>query len=253
MSSIKQWKRLGFACALGLFGLPGAAAGQPNNPVVTPSNGAPPVTINSCGPIINRNQTTNIAGIPIPVSTSSGIAIEFVNESAQTATLVNFAVHSAGDHFVIRDVGKFSPGVSIRHEFRNGQGQAFVLPAFIAPNVTCHITSVKFADGSVWEKGEPTASQPVIAPPSSVSTLSANPAQLNISSSAESQLFLVSSAAKVATFRETDNCGKIATILVAATGDASATYSVKPLATGTCSARVSDEGGNAVTVPIVIQ
>src|SRR6516164_7436844 len=62
-----------------------------------------PVTINSCGPLINKNQTQNVLGLQIPVSTSEGIAIEFVNESKKTATLVNFAVDSAGENFVIRD------------------------------------------------------------------------------------------------------------------------------------------------------
>jgi hypothetical protein len=227
-------------------------------PVAPPTGGAPPVTINSCGPILNKNasQSTTIAGIPIPIpaSSSSGIAIEFVNESTQAATLVNFDVDSAGDQFVIRDVGSFAPGVSIKHQYRNGAGQAFILPAFISPNVTCHVASVKFADGSVWHRGQPAAPQATVAPAAaSAATLSATPSRLNLQSEAESQLFLVSSSAQVAAFKETDDCGKIASIFVAATGDSSATYSVKPIAAGTCTAHVSDEAGDAVAVPIVIQ
>lgn len=226
---------------------------------LTARGDSPPVTINSCGPVINKNttQTQTVAGIPIPIpaSTSSGIAIEFVNESNQTATLVNFAVDSSGDHFVIRDVGTFSPGVSIKHQYKNGYGQAFILPAFIAPNVTCHVASVKFADGTVWRKGQAAAAttQPVNTVPSQSGTLSANPTHLSIESVAESQLFLVSSTARVSAFKETDDCSKVATIFVAATGDASATYSVKPIAAGSCTAHVSDEAGNAVSVPIVVQ
>jgi hypothetical protein len=224
---------------------------------LTARGDSPPVTINSCGPIINKNttQTQTVAGIPIPASTSSGIAIEFVNESNQAATLVNFAVDSSGDHFVIRDVGTFSPGISIKHQYKNGFGQAFILPAFIAPNVTCHVASVKFADGTVWRKGQAAAAttQPVSAVPSQRGTLSANPTHLTIDTVAESQLFLVSSTARVSAFKETDDCSKVATIFVAATGDASATYSVKPIAAGSCTAHVTDEAGNAVSVPIVVQ
>lgn len=216
-----------------------------------PSAGnGPPVTINSCGPMINKNapQTQSVLGIPIPVSTSAGIAIEFVNESKQTATLVNFAVDSAGDHFVIRDVGKFSPGISIKHEYRNGNGQAFVLPAFIAPNVKCHVASVEFADGSVWRPGEvaSTSAQPSGA-------LTVNPTSLSIERATDTALFLVSSTERVAAFKEIDNCAKVASIRVVATGDASATYSVKPIAAGSCTAHVIDDDGNTVSVPIAVR
>jgi hypothetical protein len=249
---------LGLICvSLILSAAPRAVLGDAA-PVAPPAGGEPPVTINSCGPIINKNssQTSTIAGIPVPIpaSSSSGIAIEFVNESNQTATLVNFAVDSAGDNFVIRDVGTFTPGVSIKHQYRNGAGQAFILPAFISPNVTCHVASVEFADGSVWRRGQPAAPAPTVAPAAASSAaLNATPARLNMEGASDSQLFLVSSSARVAAFKETDDCGKVATIFVAATGDSSATYSVKPIAAGTCTARVTDEAGNAVTVPIVIQ
>jgi hypothetical protein len=215
----------------------------------------PPVTINSCGPIIDKNQTQNYFGINVPVSTSAGIGIEFVNESKVTATLVNFAVDSNGDQFVIRDVGKFSPGVSIKHQYRNGQGQSFVLPAFIAPKIKCHVASVEFADGTVWRKGQASAATtgPVTTVPQSASVLTATPARLNIDGVANAVLFLVSTSERVAAFKETDNCANVASIFVAATADASATYSVKPLAPGSCSATVTDEDGRSVSVPIVIR
>ncbi len=229
--------------------------GDDSAPVVA-GNG-PPVTINSCGPILNNNASSSpaptIAGIAIPVSTSNGIAIEFVNESTQTAKLVNFDVNSSGTHFVIRDVGTFSPGVSIKHQYRNGSGQAFILPAFISPNVTCQVASVEFVDGSTWRRGQPGAAQPAMAGSSSTSPITATPARLNVDKAADSRLFLVWSTGRVATFKEADNCGNVATIFVAATGDASSAYSVKPIAVGSCSARVTDQDGNAVTVPIIVQ
>jgi hypothetical protein len=234
------------SAAAALLGLASAAAGASNTP---------PVTINSCGPIIDKNQTQNYFGVNVPVSTSSGIGIEFVNESKQTATLVNFAVDSNGDQFVIRDVGKFSPGVSIKHQYRNGQGQSFVLPAFIAPKIKCHVASVEFADGTVWRKGQGSVATtgPVAAPAQSKPGLTATPVSLNIDGVSTAALFLVSSGERVAAFKETDNCAKIASIFVAATADSSATYSVKPIAAGSCSATVTDEDGHTVSVPIVVR
>ena len=222
-------------------------------PVAPPLGAAAPVTINSCGPIINdHNSTTNVLGFPIPASTSSGIKIEFVNESKVAATLVNFAVDSGGDHFVIRDVGTFSPGVSIKHQYRNGAGQAFVLPAFISPNVTCHVASVQFADGSLWRKGQQTAAAPAPAA-TSAPVLWAFPAQITIDRGTDSELFLVDSARRVTAFKEIDDCAKVATVSLATSGDSSATYSVKPVAAGSCTAHVIDEAGNTISVPIAVQ
>lgn len=224
------------------------------DPVAGSAPGNPPVTINSCGPILDKNSQSTIAGIPIPASASTGMQIEFVNESNQTATLVNFNVQSGGDQFVIRDVGTFSPGVSIKHKYRNGAGQAFILPEFIAPKIACDVASVTFADGTVWRKGQAAAAQaPAATSPQSVGPLSVNPATLTIDSATSSALFLVSSPARVAAFKETDNCAKVASIFVAATSDASATFSVKPIAAGSCTAHVTDEAGNSVQVPIAVQ
>lgn len=239
---------------MGVFAIAGLAVIAADSAASAAGN-ASPVTINSCGPIIDKNQTKNYFGVNVPVSTSAGIGIEFVNESKVTATLVNFAVDSNGDQFVIRDVGKFSPGVSIKHQYRNGQGQSFVLPAFIAPKITCHVASVEFADGTVWRKGQaPAASTgPVTTAGQSASALTATPARVNIDGVANAALFLVSTTERVAAFKETDTCANVASIFVAATADASATYSVKPLAAGSCTATVTDEDGRTVTVPIVVR
>ncbi|MGD0474545.1 MAG: hypothetical protein ABSB70_15205 [Candidatus Velthaea sp.] len=218
----------------------------------------PPVTINSCAPIVN----TQTQPTPAPLfgglqlaSTSSGIAIEFVNDSTKTANLVNFAVDSNGQQFVIRDVGTFSPGISIKHTYRNGSGQAFVLPQFIAPRVNCHVASVRFVDGSSWRPGQPAANPPP-APPAAAqgsTALSAAPAALVLDSVSESELFLVSSSTRVAAFKESDNCAGIATVFVAATGESSATYSVKPIAAGSCTAHITDEAGQTLAYPITVR
>lgn len=210
-----------------------------------------PVTINSCGPELASNSTNgpSVAGIPLS-TTSSGIRIEFVNESTKTADLVNFDVNSNGTHFVIRDVGTFSPGVSITHRYRSGSGQSFVLPSFIAPRIKCRVASVRFADGSSWTRGQAAAG--TSQPPSTNAALSANPAQLNLARTTESNLFMVSSSERITAFKETDSCSGIASVFVAATGESSITYSVKPLSPGSCSARIRDATGNVLSVPITI-
>ncbi|HEV3152177.1 MAG TPA: hypothetical protein VGZ02_00075 [Candidatus Baltobacteraceae bacterium] len=218
------------------------------------AQGAPsaaPVTINSCGPeLSNSSNAPSVAGVPL-TSTSSGVKIEFVNESSKVADLVNFAVTSNGTQFVIRDVGTFSPGVSITHRFRNGSGQSFVLPSFIAPDVSCEVASVRFADGSFWTKGQAQTQQPA-ASGSSSAKLTASPARVDIDHTTESDLFLVSSAERVTAFKESDNCGGVAGVFVAATGQSSASYSVKPVAPGSCTAQITDEAGNTLSVPIIV-
>jgi hypothetical protein len=64
---------------------------------------------------------------------------------------------------------------------------------------------------------------------------------------------MVSSAERVAGFRESDNCSGIATVFVSATAQTSAVYSIKPLAPGNCTSHVTDEAGRSIAVPIRVQ
>jgi hypothetical protein len=223
-----------------------------------------PITINSCGPILRQQQTfvwqsppPSFMGVPIS-STSSGMGITFVNESNRVATLVNFDVNDNGNRFVIRDVGTFSPGVTIDHQYKNGSGQSYILPAFITPHVQCRVASVTFADGSIWRHGHPAAPPAGYVPGPGPgygygARLAATPRQLVIDTSEDSALFLVQSSAPVAGFREHDNCDGIANVYVASTADTAATYAVRPLASGSCRATVRDESGASTTIPITVR
>jgi hypothetical protein len=211
--------------------------------------GSAPVVINACGPMLNGNNTQNLFGVPV-ASSSSGIKIQFTNESAKTANLINFAVDSNGESFVIRDVGTFSPGIEITHKFTNGSGQAFVLPQLIAPKISCHVQSVGFTDGSVWRRGQNTATVPSGA---SANPLSVSPQSVELDRTAEAHLFMVMSTAKIAAFSEQDTCKGIASVALAASGEAAATYTVKPIGAGTCSAAIRDEAGNTIAVPITVR
>ncbi len=207
---------------------------------------AAPITINSCQPMLNNNRLNTPApntlnGILQP-SSSSGMQIQFTNESNKVADLINFDVRSNGVQFVIRDVGTFSPGVTIDHRFRNGAGQAFVLPDFIPPNVKCHVAMVRFTDGTTWPANDA----------STTAALRANPTSVTMSTDTESMLVMVSTTGSVGGFSEKNNCDRIATISVATTSQASAVYVIRPIAKGACMFHVSDEG-RTIDVPVTVQ
>jgi hypothetical protein len=241
------------AVTVALFvGLAGSTAG------IALAQSRPPVTINTCAPILPppmpksfNTPGPSFLGIPLTqmTSTSGGMTIKFVNESKVTANLVNFAVDSNGSRFVVRDVGKFSPGITIDHQFDNGRGQGFILPQFIAPNVKCHVASVEFVDGTVWTHGERAQLEP---PPPAPHGLTATPARVVLDPGAESAIFLVQSPARVAGFKETNNCSGIASINAGAAGDAAISYSVRPIGPGSCTAHVINENGTTVSIPISV-
>jgi hypothetical protein len=217
-----------------------------------------PVSINSCAPQLRPNASPSspptFMGIPIGslTSTSVGMRIVFVNNGPQVAKLVNFAVDSNGNQFVVRDVGTFSPGVEIDHQYNNGAGQGFVLPSFIAPNVTCRVASVEFADGTMWRRGQPPNVVPHAIASAGPPGLSVTPAQLTLNSRSESALFMVQASTRVADLKETDNCTGIASVFVGAVADRAASYYVRPIAPGSCAAHVIDEDGATASIPIVV-
>jgi len=238
-----------FACAL-FAAAPVAATAQ--------GYGAP-VTIDTCAPMLQPNAVPSnppsFMGVPVAAMTShsTGMHIAFVNNGPKVAKVVNFEVSSNGNQFIVRDVGTFSPGILIDHQFNNGAGQSFFLPAFISPKVTCHVASVEFADGSVWRHGQPPGISPETYGSAAHGQLSATPKMVALDVQSEAGLFLVQTSSRVAGLRETDNCSGIASVFVGASGDNAATYYVKPLGRGTCAAHIIDEYGATVTVPIAVR
>ncbi len=219
----------------------------------TADTSSPPVQVNSCAPMLSSG-TQTLFGVPV-ASTSDGIQIQFTNESSKTADLINFAVDSNGQTFVIRDVGTFSPGIEITHKYRNGAGQAFVLPAFVSPNVTCKVDSVRFTDGAVWRPGQTLSAQSASGNASSGrATIAVSPqGPLNLAINGEAKLFLVQSSAAVAAFSERDACSGIANVTLAASGENSATYSAAPVSRGSCTVTVKEESGAVASIPVNVQ
>lgn len=78
------------------------------------------------------------------------LVIEFTNEGDVTADMVRFRVAwGTNDAAFVRDQGKFSPGVTVKHEFKQSEG-ALISPLFSHPDLQCTVQSVHFADGSTW-------------------------------------------------------------------------------------------------------
>jgi hypothetical protein len=217
----------------------------------------PPVTIETCSPLASQRDlgapgstfspAPTLIGVPTGPTLSDGMSVTFVNHATKVAKLVNIVVDGPQTHFVIRDVGTFSPNVGITNTFRSDPGAGNALPAYISQAVRCRVGVVEFEDGSLWRYGQnvPAASGPY--------HLVATPDRVRLELGAEASLFLVAAPAVAAGFRETDTCTGIANVNIGAAGEAQITYSVQPLARGSCVAHVTTENGSSLSIPIVVR
>ncbi len=116
-----------------------------------PAPDVSPVSVESCDV---RATTDNAI-----VSRSGGITIAFANDANTVADLIRFRVTFARHEATIRDVGKFVPGVTVRHRFRDTRGY-YGSPLFDA-TPTCTVEAVHFIDGTTWlAHGTPPAPTP---------------------------------------------------------------------------------------------
>jgi hypothetical protein len=84
--------------------------------------------------------------------TDGFLAVDYTNEAAIPATEIDFGLVARGYMVATaNDVGTFSPGIAIRHEFAVSQ-ELFPLGTGI---LACVVLRVKYADGSVWHNPEP--------------------------------------------------------------------------------------------------
>lgn len=86
-------------------------------------------------------------------SKTSTVEIRFRDVDKVAAHVVGFDVDWAGGGNVqrIRDVGTFSPGVTIVHKFQHADSEGSS-PFFPHPPVTCQVQSVQLVNGSQWTK-----------------------------------------------------------------------------------------------------
>ena len=84
--------------------------------------------------------------------TEGFLAIAYTNRARQAATEVEFGLVARGSLVALaKDVGTFSPGVKIEHEF--------VISPEVFPLGTalpeCMVMWVRYADGSIWQNPNP--------------------------------------------------------------------------------------------------
>jgi len=146
-------KRLaGAAFALAVAGglaseAPGAATQQSPPPTLNVTNtsnqapSGPPVEIEDC----------KLAMIgKLLVAKTGKLTIEFTNEGKVVADLLRFRVMWGADGVAfIRDQGSFAPGITVKHEFRQSEGE-LVSPLFSHPDLRCFLESAHFIDGTMW-------------------------------------------------------------------------------------------------------
>lgn len=128
--------------AIVLLGAVSTVGATPAAAVATPS----PVQIDNC----RLEYTPGGDGIMMLAKTSGRLKIKFTNESEKRASVIRFAVNLDGKEASIRDVGTFAPGVTVDHGFKDFAGNVgFVFGRQAQPK--CHVTYVKFADGTAWQ------------------------------------------------------------------------------------------------------
>ena len=97
---------------------------------------------------------------------TGALMIKFTNESNQQIDVARFAVDLDGKTASIRDVGKFAPGITVDHKFKDFAGKVqWVLSR--QPQPKCRVTFVKFADGTAWGEEGPDGPQGSPAPTAS--------------------------------------------------------------------------------------
>jgi hypothetical protein len=116
-------------------------------PDVLPPGMASPVQIDNCR--LEYNSGGGFGLIGMLVKTTGQLKIKFTNEGDKQISTVRFRVNLDSQTLSVRDVGKFSPNVTVDHGFKDYSGtMSFVFSR--QPQPKCHVTFVKYADGSVW-------------------------------------------------------------------------------------------------------
>jgi hypothetical protein len=213
---------------------------------VTPTGAAgPPVEIDECKLLYSGNW---VAG------QSAGVQMKFTNDSILVADVINFRVTATGgESGIIRDVGKFSPGIEITHTYKEGNGHMMFAPLFSHPHLECTLASVHFADGSVWQlQSPPPASTSPMAGPSA--PLSSAPSSLAFSGTGDAfdQFLTIKGTGPLGTIRQSGDCTGIVSVKKIAGGPRSAALRVSPLAGGSCTIMLSDQKHHSIVIPVAV-
>ena len=114
--------------------------GIPNDSPITPVTG--PIQVQAC--------VTGQNGGYLVAETNRNFRVTFTNEGTVEADLIQFEIKLGEERLLIRDVGKFAPGVTISHLFKRRGGNVVSSPLFAPARFQCSVAAVHFSDGSVW-------------------------------------------------------------------------------------------------------
>src|ERR1700736_6039644 len=114
----------------------------------SPPTGSP-VQIEDC--------TTGARGGALVAESNREFKIVFTNEGRLVADLVRFRIDYGTEQLTIRDVGKFTPGVTVTHVYRRRGGNVFSSPLFAPVKLSCSVAAIHFTDGTEWTPGAATA------------------------------------------------------------------------------------------------
>lgn len=238
------------AIAAALFaGSPLCVAADPTIAVpVTPTGAAgPPIEIDECKLLYSGN---DVAGV------SSGVYVKFTNDSTLTADLINFKVVAGGESGMIRDVGTFTPGIEITHQYREGSGHMMFSPLLSHVSLDCSVAAVHFKNGSVWQassvKPPAPAPTPISVEPSRAFDYA--PQALSFAGIGEQYDRYVSlyDATGIGAVRESGSCAGVVQLHTVGVSRRGAALRVTPVSSGRCSIVLADAANHAVEIPVAV-
>jgi hypothetical protein len=128
-----------------------AATAQPSLAQGQPATDGP-VSIASCSVVPTYDSVLSSEGEDPTTATGDSLWISFVNDSVRTITEITFNLDSTYGSTRITDRGRFSRGVTIQH--------ALGPLADLRGETTCGVYSVRYDDGTVWQRPQTTSSAP---------------------------------------------------------------------------------------------
>lgn len=109
--------------------------------------------------------TTPEIGSLLIAKTNRTFRISFTNEGNVTADVIQFRINLGTESLLIRDAGRFEPGVTINHVFKRRGGNVISSPLFAPAPFHCYVAATHFIDGTVWSPpSADIATQPGNAP-----------------------------------------------------------------------------------------
>ena len=236
-----------------LLAMPISAAADSAGLAVTPASASsPPIEIDECKLLYSGNE---VAGV------SSGVYIKFTNDAKVAADLVSFKVAAANESAIIRDVGTFTPGIEITHQYKEGSGHPMFSPLLDHVHLDCGVASAHFKDGTTWQPSLPQAPTPASTPTPAPTKAAAGSAAIDL---APKQLAFTGvgpqydryislyDRAGLGSIRQLGTCAGVVSVRTVEMSRRSAALRVSPVGAGRCSITIADAANNAVAIPVSV-